>query len=118
MKYWNCVKVPVPSWAQPVAAVPTVDETENTEPEESTGDMSPDPTSVLATDGVDPATTEEVKDQMEREHNAQTASVETSTFSPEFHSIFNNAFGIPANMSTVPVNAVEISSDEANAEPG
>lgn len=117
MKYWNCVKVPVPSWAQPTEVVSDVDETENTEPEESTGDISSDPTSVLATDDADPATVEEVKDQMESEHFAQTASVDTSTFSPEFHSIFNNAFGIPANMSTVPVNAVEISADEANAEP-
>lgn len=121
MKYWNCVKVPTPSWAQPAEVVSDVDETENVEPAESTeepaGDIASDPTSVLATDGVDPATVEEVKDQMEREHRDQTASVDTSTFSPEFHSIFNNAFGIPANMSTVPVNAVEISADEANAEP-
>jgi hypothetical protein len=101
--------------------VSDVDETKNTDPEESTaestGDIASDPTSVLVTDDVDPATVEEVKDQMEREHFAQTASVDTSTFSPEFHSMFNNAFGIPNSISTVPVNAVEMSADEANIEP-
>lgn len=121
MKYWNCVKVPTPSWAQPTEVVSDVDETENTEPEESmeesTGDIASDSTSVSATDGINPATTEEVKDQMESEHLTQTTSVDTPTFSSEFHSMFNNAFGIPNDISTVPVNAVEISADEANNEP-
>ena len=112
MKYWNCVKVPTPSWAQPVEVVSDVDETENVEPVESTeepaGDIASDPTSVLVTEGVDPATVEEVKDQMEREHYAQT--VKEPVFSQEFTNMFNNAF-------SKHVEAVEMTAEEATAEP-
>lgn len=113
MKYWNCVKVPVPSWAQPQQVVSDVDETENIEPNESTekpaGDIASDPSSVSVTDGVEPATVEEVKDQMEREHYEQT-TVGVGVLSPAYNAILDS-------VRNKPVKAVEMTAEEANAEP-
>lgn len=113
MKYWNCVKVPTPSWAQPAEVVSDVDETENVEPAESTeepaGDIASDPTCVLVTEGADPATVEEVKDQMEREHYEQTAPG-VGVLSPAYNAILDS-------VRNKHVKAVEMTVEEANAEP-